>query len=98
MFTRKQRLANECTHSEYYAQFVTPAVTHTVLRQIGRDAIMESTDPHFNDIRLSKWDALFPLVPANVATKIRECGDYPTLAGMVCLAKEAARQIKSVAS
>lgn len=96
MFTRKQYLNKECSHREYYGQFVTPRVLAVVKRQIGTKAINNSTDPHLNDIPLSKWDAVFFGGFHNDMAKImRDLGDFPTLAGGVCIAKEAAKQIKT---
>lgn len=97
-------------HREYYAQFVTEDIKQKVLAKIGRKAILSSTDPYFNDIGLAEWDALFgvhngrmgsdikPRCSAEVDRLMREMGDYPTLAGLVCIAKEAARQIKEQAA
>ena len=91
MFSRAQYMNKECTHSEYYGQFVTDAVKQSVLFTIGKDAIVKSNNPHFNDIPLKKWDLLsFPVS----SQKMKQAGDYLTLAGKVCIAKEAARQIK----
>ena len=42
----------ECTHNEYYAQFVNAAVLMRVSRMIGLDKINASKDEHFNDIPL----------------------------------------------
>lgn len=59
-FTRKQYLAGDCTHDEYYGQFVN---AHT-LRYIGRrfDAnelsVAYAKDRHLNSIPLAVWDAL----------------------------------------
>ena len=57
-FTRKEYMAKECTHDEYFQQFVDHNVIDYVLRGIGKDAILNSTDEHLNDIPLRKWDAL----------------------------------------
>ena len=91
MYTRKQYLNKECTHRQYYGQFVTPATKAHVLRGIGLAALKKSTDPHFNDISLANWDNLVPHCPGSA--DFSNAGDYYTLAGGVCLLKEAARQI-----
>lgn len=80
-------------HRAYYGQFVTPGVRAMVLRAIGEAALLASKDPHFNDIPLKWRDALMPVWPFKLAKAVRAQGDYPTLAGAVCIAKEAARQI-----
>ena len=93
MFTRQQYLDNECTHSQYYGQFVNDYTKRMVLSFIGLDAIKRSTDPYFNDIQLHNWDVIAPTF--NYTSKLKECGDGFSLATGVCIAKEAARQIKN---
>jgi hypothetical protein len=93
-FTRKEYMSKVCTHKQYYAQFVTENMKNDVIRAIGKDALMNSTDEHLNDIPLKKWDRLASgVVPFYVNSAMRELGDYPTLGGLVCIAKEAARQV-----
>lgn len=93
MYTRKQYLNSECNHAEYYNQFVSPAYIHRVLTRIGYNKLVNSKDKHFNDIPLKLWDNIATPFPADVAQKLRDAGDYPTLAGGVCIAKQAARKI-----
>jgi len=90
MKTRKQYLDGEVSHREYHAQFVNGIIKANVLNAVGLDRLMSSTDPHLNDIPLAIWDAI-PVF--NVDKPMREAGDYLTLAGKVCICKEAARQI-----
>ena len=87
--TRQQYLNNECTHREYYAQFVTPDYIEYVVSRIGAKEIMETTGEHLNSISLKKWDMLNA---PNCKQQLIEAGDNLTLAGKVCMAKEAARQ------
>ena len=98
MFTRKQYLNGECTHRQYYGQFVNAGTKARVLSGIGLEALKRSTDPHFNDIPLNGWpnsdigwDRLVPNCPGSAG--FAKAGDYYTLAGGVSLLKEAARQI-----
>lgn len=71
-------------HRQYYGQFVSDTVRQVVASRIGRAAILASTDPHFNDIPLKRWDDLYPV--------LHRAGW--SLSDVVCTAKEAARQIK----
>jgi hypothetical protein len=89
-YTRKQYLAGECSHREYYSQFVAEEVKNRVHTYIGVSRLLASTDKHLNDIPLNLWDRL-----GAVGSKARwdAAGDYPTAAGRVCIYKEAARQI-----
>lgn len=92
MITRKQYLAGEFSHLEYYSQFVTNSVKARVLRFISKKDIQNSTDEHMNDIPLNQWDCIG--ITSTTGDQMRECGDYPTLAGSVCIHKQAAKQIK----
>ena len=77
-------------HRQYYAQLVNKPTIACVVRMIGADDLLASTDPHFNDIRLDRWYRVGPMVP--VAINFPALGDYATKAGLVCVAKEAAHQ------
>lgn len=95
IFTRADYLATPlaeqpAAHRRYYAQFVNQRTIDYVVRAIGADRLLASTDPHFNDIPLPKWDNLVRYLP--LAASLRDTGDYLTLGGGVCIAKEAARQ------
>lgn len=95
IYTRDQYLNDSRTdgtaaHRRYFGQFVTPATIQTVIRSLGHDRLMASSDPHLNDIPLSWWDRMTPALPGSAGFK--KAGDYYTLANGVCLAKEAARQ------
>ncbi len=104
LITRSDYLATGQTdrmaaHRAYYAQFVTPAHFGRLRRLVGLiDRIKSSNDPHFNNIPLSTWDRMSVPVPAESAAKMKECGDYITLAGAVCILKEAAQQIREGSS
>ncbi len=95
MITRKEYLATggNATHRAYYAQFITPAHKQRLLNNIGIHRLERSKCHYFNDIPLEIWDAIAVPVPAQSAKLLKECGDYPTLAGAVCILKECARQL-----
>ena len=92
MKTHRDYVNGKWSHREYYGQFVTNGTKRLVINGIGIEAIQASTDPYFNDIPLDLWDRLVPGCPGS--SKFKGAGDYYTLAGGVCLLKEAARQIK----
>lgn len=99
MITRKQYLAQEVSHQEYYGQFVTDGVRRIVAAAIG-NGIFNSVDPHFNDIPLDKWDRLYFIIRSAVGRQINEANDSVgvSLSDTVCVAKEAARQIRDAAN
>ena len=81
-------------HRVYYAQFVDGRVRGLVANAIGLEPIRGSKDPHFNDIPLKRWDALVSRLPSTVPTEMKRLGDFLTLAGGVCVLKEAAQQLR----
>lgn len=81
---------NDISHREYYAQFVTEATKRIVLRYIGLEKLLENTCEHFSDnMPLRSWDT----IPHKFNNQLALCGDWLSMAGWVCIAKEAARQI-----
>lgn len=93
--TRQEYLNSESPnrHREYYSQFVTEHTKNLVLRTFTRTTILDSKDPHFNDLPLQMWDRIAG-ISRDTASKLRELGDSPTLGGGVCILKEAAQQIR----
>lgn len=95
MLTRKQYLNKECTHREYYAQFVNEEMKRGLRREM-LAAILDSKDEHMNDIPLRKWDSSGYYLANNfrIREMMKESQDFLTDAGIVCILKEAAKQIK----
>ncbi len=93
MFTRKDYLSNKCTRHEYYMQFAASNLKNILFMHIGEDRIKASKDASFNDIPLKLWDNL-PMINYTTAEKMREAGDYPTLAGKVCIYKAIAEEVR----
>ena len=91
VYTRKDYMSDKCTHEEYYGQLVTQGMKDHVVRAIPQ-ALAKSTDPVFNDIPLSTWDRLGMVY--NLRDEFKALGDIKSTAGMVCVLKEAARQVK----
>jgi len=91
MFTRNDYLNGKCTSREYYAQFVTRYEKALVASQFGKKKLAEEAkkDAHLNGIALQEWDNLARFINTNMRTH----GDCLTLAGAVCILKEAARQV-----
>lgn len=99
---RKQYLAGEVSHEDYYGQFVNPELIAYVVGYIGAERILASSDPHMNDIPLAAWDWLVG-VKDRIDTKLfKACNNatYPeqerdkplwSLSDQVCIAKRAAR-------
>lgn len=97
-YTRNRYMSGEVSHSDYYGQFVGASLRHDVGRIIGVDRIKSSEDPHFNDIPLKEWDNMTGLVRVYCGRAIADASGTGgiSLSDTVCIAKEAARQIKAV--
>jgi len=89
-YMEASREDGHAAHRAYFGQFVTESTISRVVAAIGADTLRASTDPHMNDIPLSRWDRLVPQLPGSAG--FRKAGDYYTTSHGVCLAKEAARQ------
>lgn len=93
MFTRKDYLDGKTDHEGYYSQFLTPELPSYVVDAIGEERLRKSTDRSFNDISLTRWDAVALSALRRVPNaKWYEAGDWPSLGGGVCLVKLAARR------
>jgi len=93
VYTRKDYLNGACTHQQYYSQLVRPALVQQVKDAFGIKTLTSSkNDGHFNHISLDRWDSLAFYsrhMPNEIEWKMVE--DFPTQAGLVCIAKQAAR-------
>lgn len=89
MFTRQDYLSGKCSHSDYYGQFITPQIIANIKTRFGVSSLLSAfkEDQHFNNIPLYKWGYY------NNGAKFKELGDFWSIAGAVCVEKEAARQI-----
>lgn len=92
MFTRQDYMSKKCTFSEYYSQFVSDYTKRIVLSQWTKRKLANAyeKDRHLNSLPLGQWDNLACALSAQF---LRDYGDYPTLAGKVCILKESARHI-----
>lgn len=55
MYTEKQMMAGECTHSEYWKQFVTPLMIEYCIDNF-RDKVLKCENDYFNNIPLTEKD------------------------------------------
>ena len=91
-------------HQTYHRQFATPRVIQTVADVIGRDLIVASTDPYFNDIPLGRWDSLakgtahwtreWHAVSNSNASTEKTGTPWHSLSDRVCVLKAAAAMIR----
>ena len=81
-------------HRAYYGQFVTQYIRETVQKRFGVRALREAleADPHLNGIPLGSWDMLTGCTKTQQGA-LKAAGDSWSLAGGVCILKEAALQV-----
>lgn len=88
--TRQDYMQARCTFAEYYSAVAkTAGVRFSAKDRIVQDAA-RSSDPHYNDIPLRRWDAIAASIPA-LGAAFQSHGDFYSLAGAVCVAKQAVR-------
>lgn len=108
IMTRSQYMEGDTSskHRAYYAQFVNEDVKARVAAVIGLTTLLYSTDEHLNDIPLKKWDAMggfvfkggemiqqpYSIEPIKLSL-LKEAGEGVSSAILVCIYKEAARQM-----
>ena len=92
MKKRNDYMQGKITHRQYYSQFVNDNVKQMIIDKIGKDKLLNSEDEYFNDIPLYLWDNIG--LPCGINDLLKQAGDFYTLAGQVCILKEAGRQIK----
>lgn len=93
MISREDYMSRKFTHREYYGQFVDDEIKSRVRFLLPQ--VLESKDEYLNDIPLTVWDNISADY-LSVGRKMKEAGDYLTLAGWVCIVKEAARQLSDL--
>ena len=104
MFTRKQYLNKECTHREYWAQFVTRGMKNMVQSRFDMQRLARSQNEYFNDVtRVQDWDCMKDVTFRMLDLKVWREIHYPeytdprsigwSLSDNICLLKEAARQL-----
>jgi hypothetical protein len=107
LITRTEYMEDsERLHGEYFTQFVTDAMKRDILNFIGKEALLNSTDKHLNDIPLKQWDCLAgfsfrgsemilkpSVIPYGIDNLLKEAGEDYSCSTGVCILKQAARQI-----
>lgn len=93
--TREDYLAGAVTHRDYYGSVVAAAhirfaADSPLVQRCA--AALANGDEHFNTIPLATWDEYAAAAVRSIATALRQHGDVFSLAGGVCVMKEAARQ------
>lgn len=95
MITRDQYMNGSATHSEYYSDLVREIEASDGLFDLpcSVDRVAEAfkKDPHLNTIPLRHWDQFATIQSGRMVAALKARGDSYTLAGGVCILKEAAR-------
>lgn len=94
MFTRQQYLNKECTHQQYYAQFVTEYIKTQILTVFTPAELKASTDPYMNDLPRARWDLI--VNSTTPTSKLKEaCKPHNVSQSDInSVVKEAARQLQ----
>lgn len=97
MFTRSQYMSRECTHREYFGQFVTDGTKKKIVNAFGMRKLIASykDDSSFGTKQtpLSRWNFVCVLTSDQCELLWDLSGHPASLSDAVCIYKEAARQI-----
>lgn len=95
MFTRKDYLDKNCTHEQYYSQFVTNHSKALVLGMWDNQTLIDSyqKDDYFNHklTPLKSWDFLAGFL--STPKIFTEAGGWNTLSEKICILKQSAREM-----
>ena len=74
MFTREQYVNEECSHQEYYEQFITQSIRSWVEQNYKKEFLIEclKTDQHLNNLGdnwLRKFDIFIEAIKGEIAAK-----------------------------
>ena len=94
MITRKEMLNGEASHDDYYLSIAkTCGLNYNKAEPEFLERVKKALnegDEHLNSIPLKEWDQRGMAI-RGARRAFEKHGDYPTLAGLVCLVKSAAR-------
>lgn len=95
LITRKQYLAHSAElHDAFFLQFAGPSYRSALAGMFGPEELLHSTDEHFNDIDLARWDdAARKLYPRIDHDRVTAAGTFYSLSMGVCVAKAMARSL-----
>ena len=92
--TRADYMAKRVSFADYYRAvartggFAFRGSTGITLNEVR--AVLARGDEHLNTIKLQRWDAVAAAAAPSLNSALRAHGDVPSLAGLVCIVKQAA--------
>jgi len=90
--TRQDYIDKKVTHEEYYTHVAKLAgikiTSEPFLKEVR--AALDSGDRWLNTIPLHRWDQLAAGRKLSIVRALKECGDFWSMAGGVCVMKQAA--------
>ncbi len=96
MYTRNQYTSGQCSHNQYYDQFVTEQLKNAVSKYFTTAKLVKAydKDEYFNSISLKEWDKLSYYCESSDMRKLYAAsGEYVTQAVAVCTLKQAAKHV-----
>jgi hypothetical protein len=93
-FTRKDYLSGQCTHEQYYAQFINDAGIALVQRSEAFKKLQKSKSTDLSSVELAVWDRIG--TAGESVNLMKSLGDIWSAAGAVCINKAIARQLLGI--
>lgn len=95
MWTKYDLLNGNCTHEQYYTQFIAPRIVQIVAGMIGTDWIKSSKSSSFDDIPAQRWLAVGTFLQTMLAPTFSKHGDFVSVYSAIIVAKYTAKIIKN---
>lgn len=88
MITRAQYINEECTHDEYYSQFINAENTAYVIGTLGREKLLKKCSTKcLNEVALYEIDHLFALRSMTDASLLKTVVENWCASTQVCIVK-----------
>lgn len=94
-FTKKAYMAGECTHEQYYAQFITDDGIAMVQRSTAFKRMIKKGSKDTSSVEVQVWDLIG--TDGEAVMLLKSLGDFWSISAAVCINKAIARQLLEVA-
>ena len=94
-FTKKAYMAGECTHEQYYAQFITDDGIHMVQRSTAFKRMIKKGSKDTSSVEVQIWDLIG--TDGEAVTLLKSMGDCWSMSAAVCINKAIALQLLETA-
>lgn len=92
--TRKAYMEGDITHEEFYSHITSSLDGKRLFDKAFLSRVrmaLKDGDEHLNSIPLAEWDSIADRIRLTISSKLKEAGDFWSMAGGVCAVKQLAK-------